>query len=281
MDRGWVVACRHGSVLGVPCDGCDAEIAMCGRFALDVTGSEIAAAFADGLGAIPGLEIGSAADWSPRWNIAPTQVAPVIRRGGDGGLRLDSLRWGLVPSWSGDPGIGSRMINARSESVHEKPSYREPFRVTRCIVPIRAFYEWTSMGGVKVPHAVRGGDGVLLALAGLWTRADRIPGAEGDGMLESFTILTTAPNASFASIHDRMPVILDDGDRGTWLDHRSESEGGPTPSRLRGMLRACDDRRLRWHPVSNRVNRTSVDEAMLLSKCEAGDGGRQPGLFDS
>ncbi len=254
---------------------------MCGRYALDVTGSEIAAVFAGGLGAIPGLQAGSAGDWAPRWNIAPSQAAPVVRPGDEGGLRLDALRWGLVPPWADDPAIGSQMINARSESVHEKPSYRGPFRRTRCIVPIRAFYEWTSIDGRKVPHAVHATDGGLLALAGLWTRADRIPDAGGNGLLESFTILTTASNPSFASIHDRMPVILDGEERRSWLDHRPESAGGPSLSGLRGMLQACDEKRLRWHPVSTRVNRPVVDEPMLLAEEDAGREMRQPGLFDS
>lgn len=254
---------------------------MCGRYALDVTGPEIAAAFTDGLGAIPGMAIGSGADWSPRWNIAPTQPAPVVRRGRGEGLVLDLLRWGLVPPWADDPAIGSRMINARGESAHEKPSYREPWRHRRCLVPIRAFYEWSTSGGRKVPHAIRAADDGLLALAGLWTRSDRAFDAGTSEGLETFTVITTAPNPRFAEIHDRMPVILDGRDRETWLDHRPESEGGPSSARLHAMLRACDEDRLRWHPVSSRVNRPAVDGPELLSAVD-GDGAiGQPGLFDS
>lgn len=252
---------------------------MCGRYALDVTGLEIADAFAEGLGAIPdrsaGPMAGDAVDWTPRWNIAPTQEAPVIRLDDSASPVLDRLRWGLVPPWADDPVIGSRMINARGESVHEKPSYREPFRHRRCLVPIRAFYEWKrSHGGRKVPYAVRSADDGLLLLAGLWTRSDRVP----EGVLDTFTIVTTAPNARFASIHDRMPVVLDGKDRRLWLDHRDEAAGGPSSARLRELLRASGVDRLRWHPVSTRVNRPTIDEPSLLAEVEVVDA-EPPGLF--
>ncbi len=255
---------------------------MCGRYALDVTGPEIAAAFGDGLGAIPGLSGGTAGTWTPHWNIAPTTEAPIIRVGAGGNVVLDLVRWGLVPPWSDDPAIGSRLINARGETIASKPSFRDGFRHRRAIVPARAFYEWASIGKRRVPHAIGSNDGGLLAFAAIWSCADRVP----QGPIETFAIVTTEANHRIRPLHDRMPVVLDGDDRRRWLDHRGDGDGGPSADELQAMLRPCPDDRLRLHPVSTRVNRPSEDGADLLDPVPldaASESSRRPeppSLFD-
>ena len=202
---------------------------MCGRYALDVTGEQIAVAFGAGLG--------SAGAWEPSWNIAPTRDAPIVRTG-DAGLQVDLLRWGLVPAWADDPAMGARLINARCETVPVKPAYRESFRRRRCLVPIRAFYEWRREGrGPARPVAVRGDRPGLLGLAGLWASWDSPEG----GCLESFTIVTTAAGPRLRSVHDRMPVVLSAEGAAIWLDHRNAEAGGPDGQRLERILGSATD----------------------------------------
>lgn len=244
---------------------------MCGRYALDVTGPEIAAAFTEILDATSGPGI----QWVARWNVAPTQSAPVIRRSENGPVVVETLRWGLVPSWTGEVSIGSRMINARAETIHQKLAYRTSFRHRRCLVPIRAFFEWSRIGDRKIPHAVRGTDGDLLLLAGIWARTELVP----ESPLETFAIVTTRPHEAFTAIHDRMPVVLDGEDRRTWLDHRVPEAGGPSIERLRELLVPCREDRLAWYPVSNRVNRPDIDDPTLLAKADPTPMD-PPGLFD-
>lgn len=240
---------------------------MCGRFALDVTGEEMAAAF--------GVQAGSARSWTPRWNVAPTDSCPVIRSF-EGESRLDSLRWGLVPSWCDDPSIGSRMINARAETVETTASYRGPFARTRCLVPIRAFYEWRRDGRGKArPVAILRDDGELSTLAGLWTRTDRIT---DDGSVETFTILTTAAGSNLESVHHRMPVILSGLDRDRWLDERPAESGGPSIEELRAMVGRASDRGLGIRSVSRRVNGSKHDDPSLLEPVEEPPD-EPPGLF--
>lgn len=241
---------------------------MCGRYALDVTGEEIAVAFRAGLG--------SAAAWQPSWNIAPTRRVPVVRHG-RAGLQVDLLRWGLVPAWADDAGMGGRLINARCETVREKPAYRESFRRRRCLVPIRAFYEWHREGRSPArPVAVRGDGAGLLGLAGLWASWHS---AEGES-LETFTILTTAAGPWLRAVHDRMPVVLRTEDATVWLDHRTAEAGGPDEERLAMVLAAATDGGLVMEPVSIRVNRVGNDGPDLLEVIEEGARTpRQGGLF--
>ena len=152
----------------------------------------------------------------PRFNIAPTQDAPVVRMSG-GSRRLDMLRWGLIPSWADDASSSARTINARSETAAEKPSFRDAFRERRCLVPADAFYEWKKVPRGKQPYAIRRADDTPLAFAGLW-ESWRDPSRPAADAVESFTILTTTPNQRLAGLHDRMPVILSPGDFERWLD---------------------------------------------------------------
>jgi putative SOS response-associated peptidase YedK len=177
---------------------------MCSRYFLDADGNVIAFTFR-----VPVDD-----RIRKRFNIAPSQEAPVIRRAKEGGAReVAMLRWGLVPFWAKDASIASRMINARSETVAEKPAFREPFKSRRCAIPASGFYEWTGDAKRRVPHAITVEGRALIAFAGLW---DRWKDAQGKP-LETYTILTTPSNRFVIPMHDRMPAILADGDIDAWL----------------------------------------------------------------
>jgi putative SOS response-associated peptidase YedK len=177
---------------------------MCGRFTLESAGADLSAEFG-----LPGWPI----DRPPRYNIAPTQEVAAIVRGADGD-RLAWPRWGLVPFWADDERIGSRMINARAETVAEKPAFRTAFRRRRCMVLCDGFYEWRVGPDGKAPFRIRLRGGTPFGLAGLWEQRER----NGEPPLVTCTILTTAANAFMRPIHDRMPVILPRADRERWLD---------------------------------------------------------------
>ncbi len=154
-----------------------------------------------------------------RQNIAPTQPVGIIRLQRDRVREFYLLRWGLIPSWVKDPGRLSTLINARAETVAEKPSFRGALRHRRCLVPADGYYEWTGKSGARVPHLIRPKTGGPMALAGL---AEHWVGADGSE-LETMAILTTAANATVAAIHDRMPVILPPEHFNQWLDCSSGS----------------------------------------------------------
>ena len=206
---------------------------MCGRFVIELSPDLVSKVF--GLAEVPELP--------PRYNVAPTQLVPVVREASDGSRRLSMMRWGLVPSWSKE--IGEGLINARSETVNEKPSFRQAFRQRRCIVVASAFYEWQKVDGKKVPYYIRMADGAPMPFAGLW-EAWHSP--EGH-VLETCTILTTNANATVAPIHDRMPVILHPDEFGLWLD-RKVHEAEP----LAGLFSPCPADRLEAYQVSTLVN---------------------------
>ncbi|QJR15834.1 SOS response-associated peptidase [Usitatibacter palustris] len=149
-----------------------------------------------------------------RYNIAPTNVSPVIRAAPEGGRALAMLRWGLVPYWADDLKVGTRAINARSETVEQKPTFREAFKTRRCLVPATGYFEWKGDPGHKQPFAFTLPDRPMFAFAGLW---ERWKPRDGGDPVETYTILTTEPNAYAATIHDRMPVILAEGDYDRWL----------------------------------------------------------------
>jgi len=191
-------------------------------------------------------------DWEPRYNIAPTQPIPVIRQNPKE-LRRDMslMRWGLIPSWatalSGPP-----MINARSETAATMPAFRDPMKSRRCLVPADGFYEWQRKGNTKQPFCFEVNDGELFAFAGLW---DRWKDPSGQ-WIRSCSILTTTPNAVTASIHDRMPVILDPDCYELWLD-----PGMQNIKVVSDMLTPYDARMMRSCPVSSRVNSVANDDA--------------------
>jgi putative SOS response-associated peptidase YedK len=176
---------------------------MCSRYFLDADGNIIAYTFQ-----VPLHE-----RIRKRFNIAPTQEAPVVRVSKDGARELAMLRWGLVPFWAKDLKVATKMINARCEGVEARPAFREAIRQRRCIVPATGFFEWQAGAGRKQPFAITLPGQSLFAFAGLW---ERWKGAEGEPV-ETFTIVTTEANESVARIHDRMPVILPMDAVDTWL----------------------------------------------------------------
>jgi putative SOS response-associated peptidase YedK len=179
---------------------------VCGRFTTRTPPDELARRF--------GVDVVVAPDLGARYNIAPTlDVYAVAEVAGE--RRLGALRWGLVPPWAPDPSVGSRMINARAERVAGAPAYRRALRRRRCLVPADGFYEWRRGSGRPAPHLVRRVDGAPLALAGLWERW-RPPSGGPD--LVTCTIVTTEANATVASLHDRMPVVLAPEHWDAWLD---------------------------------------------------------------
>lgn len=153
-------------------------------------------------------------DFAPRYNIAPSQSVPVIRRLSENRPRqLDMLRWGLVPHWAKDLKIGYKMINARAETITDKPSFRAPFKRQRCLVAAGGFFEWQHAGNAKQPFYIHLKDGSLIGFAGLW---ESWHGPEGE-TIETFTIITTGANKLVQEIHDRMPVIVQPENYDTWL----------------------------------------------------------------
>lgn len=182
---------------------------MCGRFAFYSPAEAAAALF--GVSAAP--------DVQPRYNIAPTQFIAAIRDAGDDGRELVMLRWGLVPFWAKDPSIGNRMINARAETVAEKPAYRAAYKHRRCIVLADGFYEWQKSGDSKTPHYISLASGEPFALAGLWENWN--DKQTGDS-LQTATLITAAANDFMAPLHHRMPVILESGTAGEWLAGSNE-----------------------------------------------------------
>jgi putative SOS response-associated peptidase YedK len=224
----------------------------------------------------------------PRYNIAPTQEVAAVRadppagsaeeaagRGqGEGdlagksgaGRHLTLLRWGLIPSWAKDPAIGARMINARAETLAEKPAFRSAFRKRRCLVAADGFYEWQKRDtGPKQPYRIARPDGGPFAFAGLW-ESWRNP-AEGRDV-ESCTIVTTAANAVLEPIHHRMPVILAPESYDLWLDP------GATPERVQKLLAAEPGLELVATAISTRVNKVAHDDPEVILPLDgASDGG--------
>lgn len=189
----------------------------------------------------------------PRYNLAPTQDAPIVVRSSPN--RLVMMRWGLVPFWAKDLKIGSRMINARAESVAQRPAFRASLKERRCLVPTTGFYEWKAADG-KVPYLARVRDDRLFAMAGLYDRwRDPSSGSE----VLSFTIITTVANELMSPIHDRMPVILSREDEESWLTPGPLGEG----ERER-MFRPYPPDRMEAYPVSKRVNDISNDSEELV-----------------
>ncbi len=218
---------------------------MCGRFALIAPGSAVAEQFA----------LAEAPPLAPRYNIAPTQPVAAVRLNARGERELTHFHWGLIPFWAKDPAIGGRMINARSETVAEKPAFRAAFRHRRCLVPASGFYEWRKLNGGKQPMYLHGADDGLLAIAGIWERWQSPDGSE----IESCSLLTTTPNDLVAPIHNRMPVILEPADYATWLDPGPEGEAV-----LQHLLRAFPSEKMAAYPVSTRVNNPRHDEPACL-----------------
>lgn len=216
---------------------------MCGRYSLTTPVEALRDLFRfEG----PGLNL------VPRWNIAPTQEAPVIRLGQDGRRELRLLRWGLVPFWSKDASGGAHMINARSETLAERPAFREAFKARRCLVPADGFYEWETIGPKppKQPVLFRMADGRPFAFAGLWERWTK-----GGEPLETFTIVTAAANDVMARYHHRVPMVLAPGDSGAWLDPKADP---------RALLKSPPSEWFSVTRVSTHVNNVRNDDPICV-----------------
>jgi putative SOS response-associated peptidase YedK len=197
----------------------------------------------------------------PRYNIAPTLQVPVVRqrRNPPGERTLQLLRWGLVPPWAKDLSGGAKMINARADTIAEKPAFRQPFEKRRCLVPADGFYEWRPGDPEKRPYLIRPRDGTPVAFAGVWDRwtppADPPPERP---YIDSFAIVTTEANETLRPLHHRMPVIVAPEDYAAWLDPGAEIAS------LRALLRPAPEDRMIAVPVDRRVNSVRNDDADLL-----------------
>jgi putative SOS response-associated peptidase YedK len=219
---------------------------VCGRFTLFESDRILAREF----GVPPSVEL------LPRYNIAPTQTVAAVRISPASGTReLVLLRWGFIPSWAKDPAVGNRLINARSETAHLLPAFRDAFRARRCLIPASGFYEWRKQGPRKQPFYVRMRDGRPLAFAGLWERWED----PGGTAMETCTILTTDANPILSPIHDRMPAIVAPRDHGLWLDPSIRD-----PKALKPVLSPCDADAMEVYPVTTLVNDPSHEGAECI-----------------
>ncbi len=219
---------------------------MCGRFTLTVDPADLQAAYPEYTFPTQGR---------PRFNIAPTQ--PVLAVPNDGKHSADYFTWGLIPVWAKDPSMGSRLINARAETLAEKPSFRGGYKYKRCLIFSDGFYEWKTLPDqkAKVPHFIRLKSGQPFAFAGLW---DEWHAPDGS-LIKSCTIITTEPNELMSSLHNRMPVILPRAAQAQWLETAPQK-----PEALQHLLAAYPTDEMTAYPVSTLVNSPANDRAELV-----------------
>jgi putative SOS response-associated peptidase YedK len=223
---------------------------MCGRFTLRTPASIVAEQFS--LFALP--------QFPARYNIVPSQPVPVVRLGSDPSRpqrEFVLLHWGLVPSWAKDAAIGNRLTNARAETAVDKPSFRAAFKRRRCLIVADGFYEWQRITKRPQPFYIHRKDDRPFAMAGLWESWE----GAGHDYLESCTIITTEANDLMRPIHDRIPVILDPADYGTWLDPAIENG-----ERITGLLHANDGTDWEAYPVSTAVNNPRNEGPELIER---------------
>ncbi|HJP20229.1 MAG: SOS response-associated peptidase [Alphaproteobacteria bacterium] len=223
---------------------------MCGRFAFTSPVEAMRQLF--GIEERPNL--------APRYNIAPTQEVVIVRHEEVTGRCLARAHWGLLPPWAKDRAMAARLINARAESVAEKPSFRAAFRARRCLIPADGYYEWVAMKDGKQPYRLARRDGGLFAFAGLW---DRWTPPEGDEPVESCTIITTAADDVVRPIHQRMPAILAPGDYAAWLGESEVSR-----DQLLTLVQGASSPDLIATPVSRRLNSPRHDDAACIEPVE-------------
>jgi putative SOS response-associated peptidase YedK len=214
---------------------------MCGRYSFILEDELIRDRF--------GITVRSAI-YKARYNCAPTQKLAVISNENPGELSL--YRWGLIPFWAKDPAIGNKLINAKSETILEKPSFKNSFKSKRCLVLSDGFYEWKKDAG-KIPYRITRRDGSAFSMAGIWDKWINQDSEE----IHSFAILTTVPNSLMEKIHDRMPVILDRETEKKWIENISQEE-------LVSLLKPCDASSLLAFPVSTLVNSPRNDSPEIL-----------------
>jgi putative SOS response-associated peptidase YedK len=230
---------------------------VCGRFTLTRSAAEIAEHF--GLASAPAL--------AAHWNAAPTQELPIVRVRSTGERVLELRRWGLVPGWAPGVSVGARMINARVESVSERPAFREALQRRRCLVPADGFYEWHGEAAARRPFHLALPEGGLFGMAGLYARWH----GEGGEVVDSFTVLTRPAQGAVTALHDRMPLIVDPAGYAAWLDPEAKD-----PAALLQALPEALGAGLAARPVSRRVNDVRNDDPGCLGPPEAE--GEQPAL---
>lgn len=222
---------------------------MCGRYA--ITHTELIPGFFE----VEDLRI------PPRFNVAPTQFAPVVFNDVELQKRIvDFMQWGLVPSWSKDASFGSRMINARAETIASKPSFRSPFRYRRCLVPASGFFEWKQTSFGKKPHFFSRTKSPLMGLAGVWDEY-----TDGDRILYTYSIITRASSPQMASYHHRMPVTIDQECFGEWLSADTSVRDALA------LLEADAGKSFDVHPVSTLVNNVRNDSPECLRELTIDD----------
>jgi putative SOS response-associated peptidase YedK len=224
---------------------------MCGRFTQQRPASELAEIFgAESLVDEPG----------EHYNVAPTDEALVVVQRDDR-RAVTAYRWGLIPHWATDAKVGSRMFNARAETLTASPAFRDAFRRRRCLVPVDSFYEWKREGAIRQPYRVSQTNGRPLALAGLWA-GWRDPATET--VRRTFTIVTTSPNEALSDLHDRMPVVVSEAAWAQWL-----APGAADASELIGLLTPNDAVELEICAVSRLVNDVRQDGPALIEPLTA------------
>ena len=211
---------------------------MCGRYALTSPPAVLAERF----------DLLWTPELAPHYNIAPSQTIPVVRETGQG-REMALLRWGLIPSWAKEASIGMKLVNARGETLADKPAFRSAYRQRRCLIPADAFYEWKAIAGRKQPYCIRMRDGGPFGMAGLWERWKAPDGQT----VESCAIVTVDANALIAELHERMPLILAPDDYDAWL--RAESQQLPPAVAAQDM---------RSYPVSPLVSNARNDVPACL-----------------
>ena len=226
---------------------------MCGRFTLKTDPETLTETF-------PGFTTPATDEMTPRYNITPSQQVAVVPNNGD--KSMEFFQWGLIPSWAKDPKIGNRMINARAETLAEKPSFRTPYKRRRCLILTDGFYEWRAEPGskTKTPFYIRLKSEKPFAFAGLWEAW--FPNIDDDP-LRSCTIITTSPNSLMETIHRRMPVILEPDGYEQWLE-----PGDQPPTQLDGLLKSYPAEEMEAYPVSRLVNRPSNDSPDCIVPAE-------------
>ena len=222
---------------------------MCARFTLTANPRLIAGLF----------DLDPSLDIEARYNIAPTQNILTVRDAPDGMREFAKLRWGLIPSWADHISIGQKLLNARSETIGEKPSFRDAVRKRRCLIVADGFYEWKTENKKKLPYWIHFPDRQPFAFAGIWEKWESPAGKQ----IESCTMLTTSANALLKSLHERMPVILAKEHHSRWLDQRINQV-----KELEDLFAPQPDNALRMHAVSPRVNSPRVDDPSCIEPLE-------------
>ena len=233
---------------------------MCGRFTREMSWAEVVA-FSRGLDLVVPPD-----DPTPSWNVCPTQSSPVLlpTAGSEAGAHVESMRWGLLPPWAKDAKIGASMINARLETVAEKPAFRNAWKARRCLVPITSYYEWRLEDGIKQPYRIHDPSSHVMLLAGLW---ERWKAPEGE-WVHTFATITCAAVDAMQQLHDRTPLILPPAVLRDWL-HGSVEQAAR-------IALSVEPPALQYYPVSRAVSNPRNDDPQLVAPLETGSGHVEP-----